>query len=126
MFFVNAVSAGLARSYPRRAPQAAVLVDEAYFEFCGKTLLRECRRFPNLFVTRTFSKAYGLAGLRVGYALGHPDVIDLMNRVRQPFNVNAIAQAAAVAALDDHAFAAECVRRKRLGLTQREERGRSA
>ena len=56
---------------------------------------------PNLIVTRTFSKAYGLAGLRVGYALSHPSVADLLNRVRQPFNVNSVALAAARAALDD-------------------------
>ena len=58
--------------------------------------------FPNLIITRTFSKAYGLAGLRVGYAFAHPGVADLMNRVRQPFNVNSIALAAATAALNDH------------------------
>ena len=55
-------------------------------------------------MTRTFSKAYGLAGLRVGYAFAHPDVADLMNRVRQPFNVNSISLAAAAAGLDDREF----------------------
>jgi histidinol-phosphate aminotransferase len=62
------------------------------------------RRFPNLIVTRTFSKAYGLAGLRIGYALAAPPIADLMNRVRQPFNVNSLALAAAAAALDDSEF----------------------
>ena len=54
-----------------RAPNAALLIDEAYFEFCGETLLPEFRRFSNLFVSRTFSKAYGLAGLRIGVLAGH-------------------------------------------------------
>jgi histidinol-phosphate aminotransferase len=62
--------------------------------------------FPNLVITRTFSKAYGLAALRVGFALAHPEVADLMNRVRMPFNVNSAAQAAAVHALQDQAFVA--------------------
>jgi histidinol-phosphate aminotransferase len=66
-------------------------------------------RHPNLVVTRTFSKAYGLAGLRVGFALAHPDVCELLNRVRLPFNVNSLAQTAAVAALRDQEF----VRRSR-------------
>ncbi len=83
-----------------------VVVDEAYGEYvdpaadCADTL-RWLDRFPNLIVTRTFSKAYGLAGLRVGYAISHPVVADLLNRVRQPFNVNSLALVAATAALDD-------------------------
>ncbi|MBK8751186.1 MAG: histidinol-phosphate transaminase [Candidatus Competibacteraceae bacterium] len=86
--------------------QVLVVVDEAYFEYveadadCPNTL-RWFDRFPNLIVTRTFSKAYGLAGLRVGYAVSQPPVADLLNRVRQPFNVNSLALAAATAALDD-------------------------
>ncbi|HRD50444.1 MAG TPA: histidinol-phosphate transaminase [Candidatus Contendobacter sp.] len=86
--------------------QVLVVVDEAYFEYveadsdCPDTL-RWFDRFPNLIVTRTFSKAYGLAGLRVGYAVSQPPVADLLNRVRQPFNVNSLALAAATAALDD-------------------------
>lgn len=91
-----------------------VVVDEAYFEFASAPALREQQgaadypdatqwldRFPNLLVTRTFSKAYGLAGLRVGYSLSHPDVANLMNRIRPPFNVNSMALAAACAGLDD-------------------------
>jgi histidinol-phosphate aminotransferase len=62
------------------------------------------RKYPNLIVSRTFSKAYGLAGLRVGFAIAQPAVTDLMNRIRQPFNVNSLAQAAAIAALNDKAF----------------------
>lgn len=83
-----------------------VVVDEAYFEYieadmdCPDTL-QWLDRFPNLVVTRTFSKAYGLAGLRVGYAVSSPPVADLLNRVREPFNVNSLALVAATAALDD-------------------------
>ncbi len=83
-----------------------VVVDEAYFEYveaeadCPNALCW-LDRFPNLIVTRTFSKAHGLAGLRVGYAISHPQVADLLNRVREPFNVNSLALAAAAAALDD-------------------------
>ncbi|HRF43331.1 MAG TPA: histidinol-phosphate transaminase [Candidatus Competibacteraceae bacterium] len=83
-----------------------IVVDEAYFEYVEveadcPSALRWLNRFPNLVVTRTFSKAYGLAGLRVGYAVSHPQVADLLNRVRQPFNVNSLALVAAAAALDD-------------------------
>ncbi|MFO1424898.1 MAG: histidinol-phosphate transaminase [Candidatus Competibacteraceae bacterium] len=86
--------------------QVIVVVDEAYFEYVEAdadcpNALRWLDRFPNLVVTRTFSKAYGLAGLRVGYAISHPQVADLLNRVREPFNVNSLALVAAAAALDD-------------------------
>ena len=74
-----------------------VVVDEAYFEYVHAEDYPDTSRwlgdFPNLVVTRTFSKAYGLAALRVGYGLSHPDVADLLNRVRQPFNVDSFAQA---------------------------------
>ncbi len=86
--------------------QVIVVVDEAYGEYveaeadCPKAL-RWLDRFPNLIVTRTFSKVYGLAGLRVGYAVSHPQIADLLNRVREPFNVNSLALVAAAAALDD-------------------------
>ncbi|MBC2731683.1 histidinol-phosphate transaminase [Thiobacillus sp.] len=89
-------------------PQILVVLDEAYGEYLPTDdrcdTLAWIERFPNLLISRTFSKAYGLAGLRVGYGVGHPDVIDLLNRVRHPFNVNAPALAAAEAALDDIAF----------------------
>ena len=86
--------------------QVIVVVDEAYGEYVDAdadcpNALRWLDRFPNLIVTRTFSKAYGLAGLRVGYAVSHPQVADLLNRVREPFNVNSVALVAAAAALDD-------------------------
>jgi len=85
-----------------------VVLDEAYNEYlpesCRYDSVSWLGEFPNLLILRTFSKAYGLASLRVGYALGHPQVIDMLNRVRQPFNVNSMALAAAVAALDDLEF----------------------
>ncbi len=99
-----------------------VVVDEAYFEYVDKPGYPDAsawlQRFPNLIVTRTFSKAYGLAGLRVGYALSHPQVADLLNRVRQPFNVNMVAQAAALAALDDSEYLQHVVQRNREGMQQ--------
>lgn len=85
-----------------------VVLDEAYNEYlpveCRYDSVSWLREFPNLIVSRTFSKAYGLASLRVGYALGDAQVMDMINRVRQPFNVNSMAQAAAVEALQDLDF----------------------
>jgi histidinol-phosphate aminotransferase len=84
-----------------------VALDEAYFEYTDGLGLQNgvewLGRYPNLVVFRTFSKAYGLAGARVGYAVSHPDVADMLNRVRQPFNVSAMGLAGAAAALDDMA-----------------------
>lgn len=82
------------------------VIDEAYFELMPETMKPDVLKHiragrKNIIVLRTFSKAYGLAGLRIGYAVGHSDLIALLNKVRQPFNVNAMAQAAAIAALDD-------------------------
>jgi histidinol-phosphate aminotransferase len=89
-------------------PQVLVVLDEAYGEYLPTgdraDTFAWIERFPNLLVCRTFSKAYGLAGLRVGYGLGSAAVTDLLNRVRHPFNVNAPALAAAEAALDDAGF----------------------
>ena len=96
-------------SFLRRAPKNVVIVlDEAYNEYLDPALrcpsIAWLASFPNLIVTRTFSKVYGLAGLRVGYAVCHPEVAALLNRVRQPFNVNNLAIVAAVAALADQDF----------------------
>ncbi len=86
-------------------PHVIVVLDEAYHEYSAGLGVPDGTRWlgshPNLVVTRTFSKAYGLAGLRVGYALSHPDLAEILNRVRQPFNVSVPALAAAAAALDD-------------------------
>ena len=85
-----------------------VVVDEAYFEYAQRLgagdATRWIKRYPNLLVTRTFSKAYGLAGIRVGYAVSSPQVAGLLNRIRQPFNVNSLALAGAEAAITDTAF----------------------
>mgnify|MGYP000858968380 CR=1 FL=1 len=76
-----------------------VVVDEAYFEFSGQTLADVINEYPNLLILRTFSKAFGLAALRVGYVLGNKDLIAALNKVRQPFNVNSFSQRAATIAL---------------------------
>lgn len=99
-----------------------VVLDEAYNEF----LPEECRydsvawlkEFPNLIISRTFSKAYGLASLRIGYALGNAQVMAMLNRVRQPFNVNSMAQAAAVAALQDTEFVRKTFENNLRGMRQ--------
>jgi len=113
-------------SFLKRVPERVIVViDEAYNEYLSPELKGETvkwlKRHPNLVVTRTFSKAYGLAGLRVGYALAHPSVADIMNRVRQPFNVNSIALAAAVGALEDMEFVARSFADNLQGLRQIEE-----
>ena len=101
-----------------------VVLDEAYNEYLPPEDRVEStawvRRFPNLLVSRTFSKAYGLAGLRVGYGLAQPQLTDLLNRVRQPFNVNSLAQAAALAALADADFLARSDALNRAGLQRLE------
>ena len=111
------------RAFLEAVPQDVVVVlDEAYNEYLPPAERVDTAAwiadFPNLVVTRTFSKIYGLAGLRVGYALASAEIADLMNRVRQPFNVNNLAIAAAVAALDDHLFVAESYELNRRGMEQ--------
>ena len=102
--------------------EVIIVVDEAYFEYVQDDDFPDASQwlgdFPNLIVTRTFSKAYGLAALRVGYGLSHPDVADLLNRVRQPFNVDSFAQAAALAALDDQDYLRRSVEINDQGMQQ--------
>ncbi|MGM0563452.1 MAG: histidinol-phosphate transaminase [Pseudomonadota bacterium] len=99
-----------------------VVVDEAYFEYVDDPDYPNASEwldeFPNLIVTRTFSKLYGIPGVRIGYGLSHPDIADLLNRVRQPFNVNSLAQAAAVAALHDDDYLQRSLDNNRDGLRQ--------
>jgi histidinol-phosphate aminotransferase len=99
-----------------------VVLDEAYNEYLPEDKRYDSvawmKEFPNMIISRTFSKAYGLAGLRVGYALAHEQVTDMMNRVRQPFNVNSVAQAAAVAALRDVSFVKKTFELNQRGLHQ--------
>ena len=80
-----------------------VVLDEAYYEFSGKTFIGELNRYSNLIITRTFSKAYGLAGLRIGYLIAHPEIINEINKVRLPYNLNRFSQMAAMLLLKHHA-----------------------
>ena len=97
------------REFLAKVPaHVVVVVDEAYNEYLRPEqrydAIEFARQYPNVIVSRSFSKAYGLAGLRIGYGIAQPLLTDLLNRIRQPFNVNSIAQAAAIAALADEAF----------------------
>jgi histidinol-phosphate aminotransferase len=97
-----------------------VVIDEAYFEYVDEAdypdTLQWLDDYPNLIVTRTFSKIYGLASLRVGYAVCSETIADLLNRVRQPFNVNTFALVAATTALADTAHVTKCADLNREGL----------
>jgi histidinol-phosphate aminotransferase len=120
--FVDAAT--MERFLARVPGDVVVVLDEAYNEYLPPEDRFDStawvRRFPNLLLSRTFSKAYGLAGLRVGYGLAQPELTDLLNRVRQPFNVNALAQAAALAALGDTAFLQKSYEVNRAGLRELE------
>ena len=98
----------------------AIVIDEAYFEYVEfeqyPDSLQWLEQYPNLIVTRTFSKIYGIAGLRIGYSVSSAEVCDLLNRVRQPFNGNTLALAAARVALDDEAFVEQSRRSNQQGL----------
>lgn len=102
--------------------RVAVVLDEAYTDYLPPELRMDSiewvRRYPNLIVSRTLSKAYGLAGLRIGYAIAQDAVSDLLNRLRQPFNVNSLALAAAQAVLDDSDYLARSYVLNRQGLDQ--------
>ncbi|MFW5432102.1 MAG: histidinol-phosphate transaminase [Methylophilaceae bacterium] len=99
-----------------------VILDEAYDEYLSlhdkSEAISWLAAFENLIISRTFSKAYGLAGLRVGFGLMHADIADILNRIRQPFNVNALAQAAAVASLADDDFVARSYAANQAGMLQ--------
>lgn len=103
-------------------PHVVVVLDEAYTEYLPADKRYDAiawvRDYPNLIVSRTFSKAYGLAGLRVGFGIAQPALTDLLNRIRQPFNVNSLAQAAAVAALADDAYLQKSAAINAEGYTQ--------
>lgn len=111
------------RAFVAAVPEnVLVVLDEAYNEYLSPELRHPSidwvLRMPNLLLSRSFSKAYGLAGLRVGYGVAQPELTDLLNRVRQPFNCNALAQAAAAAALGDEAFVERSVEVNRKGMAQ--------
>jgi len=100
--------------------QTLIVLDEAYVEYGEQDVdsISLLKQYPNLIITRTFSKAYGLAGLRVGYALSHPEVADLLNRIRQPFNVNSLALAAAKVALTDDDYLVKTKQHNDAGMSQ--------
>lgn len=102
------------------APQAAVLVDEAYFEFCGQTMASRWRDVPNLFVSRTFSKAYGMAGLRIGVLMGNEEQMQFLRRNSSPYNLNSIALACLPSALSDQDYIRSYVQQTLEGREQLE------
>jgi histidinol-phosphate aminotransferase len=91
------------------APDAAVLLDEAYFDFSGQTLMDQIGKLPNLFIARTFSKAYGLAGLRLGAIAGDQEQMSVLRRMASPFNVNAFAMECLQEALADRQWVKDYV-----------------
>ncbi len=103
------------------ALNAAVLIDEAYFEFCGDTVLADLASHPNLFVARTFSKVYGLAGLRLGVLVGAADQIDYLRRLGLPFNVNSVGLACLEEGLADQAFVRDHVEQVKEGRQRLEQ-----
>jgi len=111
------------KAFLKQVPKnVLVVLDEAYDEYLSaehkSEAIRWLNEFENLIISRTFSKAYGLAGLRIGFGLMHADVADMLNRVRQPFNVNSMAQAAAVASLADDDFVARSYAANQAGMAQ--------
>jgi histidinol-phosphate aminotransferase len=108
-------------AFLKQVPSSVVVVlDQAYIEYLNTpdVSILWLAEFENLIITRTFSKAYGLAGLRVGYGLSSEKISDFLNRIRQPFNVNVVAQATAVAALDDAQFLQSSISNNSKGLLQ--------
>ncbi|HXV84624.1 MAG TPA: histidinol-phosphate transaminase [Candidatus Binatia bacterium] len=104
----------------RISPEILIIVDEAYFEYVGDADYPDSLKYHDcgktLLTLRTFSKLYGLAGLRVGYGVASKQIVGLLHRVRQPFNVNVVAQWAALAALEDHEHVARTLEVNRQGL----------
>lgn len=119
----NFIAGELIEAFLQRVPaNVLVVLDEAYTEYLDAEQRYDSiawvKRFPNLLVSRTFSKAYGLAGLRVGYGVAQAPIVDLLNRVRQPFNVSSAALAAATAALSDTDFLTRSAQVNRAGMQQ--------
>lgn len=111
LFFLTCPHAPSGVVFPRqeiedlaRRFEGILVVDEAYADFAGDSAISMAKRFPKLVITRTFSKSFGLAGLRVGYGIASPEVISLLDRVRDSYNLDRVAQAAGVAALDDWGY----------------------
>ena len=120
----NWLRAGELKAFLDSVPQNVIVVyDEAYFEYADGTpeypdAFAWLNQYPNLIVLRTFSKAYGLAALRVGFSVAQPECAGLMNRVRQPFNVNSLALAAAVATMNDTDYIKRVVELNKKGMQQ--------
>jgi len=117
------IAKDLLHAFLKQVPaDVLVVLDEAYDEYLSSehksVAIDWLGEFGQLIISRTFSKAYGLAGLRVGFGLMHADVADILNRVRQPFNVNSIAQAAAIASLADDDFVARSYAANQAGMAQ--------
>ena len=117
------IDADKVRAFIESVPSSvAVVLDEAYTEYLSDAQrydsIRWVSEYPNLIVSRSFSKAYGLAGLRVGFGIAQPQLTDLLNRLRQPFNVNSLAQAAAIAALNDADYLAKSAKMNADGYVQ--------
>jgi histidinol-phosphate aminotransferase len=115
VFFLTSPNAPTGVAFPLSAirtvlesSSAPLVVDEAYVDFGGESAVSLLAEFPQLIVVRTFSKSYGLAGARVGFALGHPEVIRMLDRVRDVYNVDRLAQAAALAAFEDVEYFNRC------------------
>ncbi|MBU8879093.1 histidinol-phosphate transaminase [Bacillus sp. FJAT-29790] len=111
------------QSFLEKVPQdVLVVLDEAYYEYVVADDLCESlnllSQYQNIIILRTFSKIYGLASLRVGYGISHPQIIRALEPAREPFNVNRFAQAAAIAAIEDQSFIADCKQKNREGLEQ--------
>ena len=124
------LTADAVEAFLQRIPtRVVVVIDEAYNEYLPPQRRFDSvawvRKFANVLIARTFSKAYGLAGLRVGYGIAQPELTDLLNRVRQPFNVNGVAQAAAVAALSDAEYVERSYQLNASGMRQLAEGFRS-
>ena len=115
-------AADLLRFLKRVSLDILVVLDEAYHEYLPEAskfnTIAWLEHFPNLLITRTFSKAYGMAGIRIGFGLTHNDISDLINRVRQPFNINSIGLAGAVAALRDTEFVRRSCALNQAGMLQ--------
>jgi len=111
------------KKFVEKVPEdVIVVIDEAYTEYVTDgsipNTIEWLSDFPNLVVTRTYSKAYGLAALRLGYALSSEEICGLLNRIRQPFNVNSFALAAGIAVLDDHSYLDESIQINKQGMEQ--------
>jgi histidinol-phosphate aminotransferase len=121
------ISAGRVRKIIEAAPKAAVLIDEAYYEFSGITALGMIRDYPNLFVSRTFSKVYGMAAMRLGCLFSQEDNVYYLHKCQSPYSVNAVAALAAQAAIEDsdyiNNYVAEILAARELVYFEFEQRG---